>query len=276
MESVGRLAGGIAHDFNNLLTVINGTAELVMGEVSADSPLREDLRQIEQAGGRAAALTQQLLAFSRRQILKPVVLNLGTVVLGMRDMLQRLIGEEIRLEVSVADGLGSVRADPGQIEQVVMNLVVNARDAMKGGGTLTIDVRNVDIDGPLVQGHAMLQAGPHVLLSLTDSGTGMDEATRLRIFEPFFTTKGPTRGTGLGLSTVYGIVQQSAGSIRVSSEPGQGTCFELHFPRVDEPVPPVARRRPRRCEGPRPCCWSKTSLACDRSRSASWKARATP
>jgi CheY-like chemotaxis protein len=210
--------------------------ELVMADAREGDPLRDDLRHIQQAGIRAAALTQQLLAFSRRQILRPVVLNLATVISGMRDMLRRLIGEDIHLVVSAPDDLGAVRADPGQIEQVVMNLAVNARDAMTNGGRLSIELQNVDLDQAYVASHPVVKPGPHVMLALSDSGTGMDEATRERIFEPFFTTKGPARGTGLGLSTVYGIVEQSAGSIGVHSEPGVGTTFTIYFPRVEAPA----------------------------------------
>ncbi|MBI4484696.1 MAG: PAS domain S-box protein [Acidobacteria bacterium] len=233
MESVGQLAGGIAHDFNNPLTVINGTAELAIAQVREDGPLHEDLREIRQAGERAAALTRQLLAFSRKQILQPQVLNLNTVVAEMESLLRRLIGEDIDLVVVPTQGLGHVKADPGQIEQVIANLAVNARDAMPGGGQLTIETQNVDIDEPYARQHGVtVRPGPYAVLAMSDTGVGMDAATRARIFEPFFTTKGPGRGTGLGLSTVYGIVKQSDGFIWVYSEVGRGTSFKIYLPRV--------------------------------------------
>ncbi len=235
MESVGRLAGGIAHDFNNLLTVINGTTELALLELGDAEALRADLDEIRLAGERAAALTRQLLAFSRKQILQPQVLNLNTVVAGMKGMLGRLLGEDVHLVFALTDGLGSVRADVGQIEQVVVNLVVNARDAMPHGGTLTIETRNAQIDERR-SGEPGFAApeGPHVILAVADTGMGMDEVTRRQIFEPFFTTKDPGRGTGLGLSTVYGIIKQSDGLILVESEVGRGTRFEVCLPQVAE------------------------------------------
>ena len=234
METVGLLAGGIAHDFNNLLTVINGTADLAWTKLREDDPLRADLRHIHQAGRRAAELTHQLVAFSRKQILNPGILNLSTLVADLWSMIQRLIGEDIELLVVPATGLGSVRADPGQIEQVVLNLVVNARDAMPGGGTLTIETRDVELDEVFAAGHPSVHPGRHVLLAVRDTGVGMDEATRLRVFEPFFTTKDSAKGTGLGLSTVYGIVKQSGGTIWVDSERGRGTTFTIYLPRVEE------------------------------------------
>jgi len=235
MESVGRLAGGIAHDFNNLLTVINGTTELALLDVGDAEALRMDLDEIRLAGERAAALTRQLLAFSRKQILQPQVLNLNTVVAGLKGMLGRLLGEDVHLVFALTEGLGSVRADVGQIEQVVVNLVVNARDAMPHGGTLTIETRNAQIDErrPGEHGFAAPE-GPYVVLAVADTGTGMDEVTRRQIFEPFFTTKGPDRGTGLGLSTVFGIIKQSDGFIVVESEVGRGSRFEVCLPQVAE------------------------------------------
>lgn len=234
METVGRLAGGVAHDFNNLLTVINGTAELASMRLSAGDPLRADLLHIQEAGERAASLTRQLLAFSRRQIMRQDVLHLGTLVAELRGMLQRLIEEAIDLVVVPATDVGRVRADPQQLEQVIMNLVVNARDAMPAGGTLTIETDDVELDETYAAAHPSVQPGPHVMLAVSDTGIGMDEATRLRIFEPFFTTKNPDKGTGLGLATVYGIVKQSGGSIWVYSDLGRGTTFKIYLPRVDE------------------------------------------
>jgi PAS domain S-box-containing protein len=243
MESVGRLAGGVAHDFDNLLTVINGTADLAAMKLKERDPLAADLRQIRRAGDRAAALTRQLLAFSRRQIMAPHVLNLNTVLAEMQGMLRRLIGEHIKLVIAPAMKLGSVMADPGQIEQVVLNLAVNAQDAMPDGGTLTFETADVDLDETHAASHTGGRPGPHVMLAVSDTGVGMDEATRARVFEPFFTTKAPGKGTGLGLSTVYGIVKQSGGSIWVYSEPGRGTRFKIYLPRV---AMDPARERPVR------------------------------
>jgi PAS domain S-box-containing protein len=245
MESVGQLASGIAHDFNNLLTVINGMMELVLAHVGQDDPLREDLQEIQHAGERAATLTRQLLAFSRQQILEPRVLNVATVVTGLESLLRRLLGEDIDLVVVPASEVRSVMADPGQIEQVITNLVVNARDAMPQGGRLTIEVQNVAIDEASAhQRGDTMPAGRYVRLAVGDSGVGMDEVTRARIFEPFFTTKGPGKGTGLGLSTVFGIVQQSQGFIRVESEVGQGTSFQIYLPQVTDTATGTHRAAP--------------------------------
>ena len=233
METVGRLAGGVAHDFNNLLTIINGTADLALTGLKEGAPLHTDLQDIRQAGQRGALLTRQLLAFSRKQIMTLDVLNLSTLVADLQGMLQRLIGEHIALVVVPAMDLGSVMADPTQIEQVVMNLAVNARDAMPNGGTLTIETRNVELDEAFAAEHPSVQPGPHVMLAVSDTGTGMDAATRAQIFEPFFTTKDSGKGTGLGLSTVYGIVKQSGWSIWVYSEPGKGATFKIYLPRVE-------------------------------------------
>jgi two-component system cell cycle sensor histidine kinase/response regulator CckA len=243
MESVGRLAGGIAHDFNNLLTVINGLAGLVLSSLPDDDLRRQDLEGILQAGTSATALTRQLLAFSRRQVLERRVLNLNAVIADIEGMLRRLVGEDVTLVVAPALDLASVRADRGQIEQVLMNLAVNARDAMPNGGTLTIETRDVEVDERSVATHRRMRRGPHVMLAMRDTGIGMDDATRERIFEPFFTTKGPGRGTGLGLSTVYGIVEQTDGSIWVHSEPGRGTTFSIYLPRVDD-APPASLPEP--------------------------------
>ena len=245
MEIVGRLAGGVAHDFNNLLTVINGMADLILGDLAEDHPTRPDLVQIRQAGERAAALTGRLLAVSRRQILKPEIVDLSAIVAGLRDMMQRLVGEEVALVLELAPGLASVKADPGQVEQVLLNLVVNARDAMPDGGTLTIETRTVELDAIYAAEHPGTRPGPHAMLAVRDTGVGMDESVRRRIFEPFFTTKAQGKGTGLGLSMVYGIVKQSGGSIWFHSEPGHGSRFTIYLPHVggapvSRPMPPPA------------------------------------
>jgi len=235
MEGVGQLASGIAHDFNNLLTVINGMADLALNQIGQDDPVRADVQEIARAGERAAGLTRQLLAFSRQQILAPRVLNVNTVVAGSEDLLRRLLGEDIDLVVVLAPALASVRADSGQIEQVITNLAVNARDAMPQGGRLTIETQTVTIDETRARSHGEgVAPGPYVRLAVSDSGGGMDEATRARIFEPFFTTKGPGKGTGLGLATVWGIVTQSHGFVSVYSEVGRGTSVQIFLPQVAE------------------------------------------
>ena len=231
MEAIGQLAGGVAHDFNNLLTVINGFSELVLGRLAPDDPLRDPVEQIAKAGERAAQLTQQLLAFSRRQHLAPQELDPREVVVDLEKMLRRLIGEDVALAIAVQPGSGRVRVDGGQLQQVILNLVVNARDAMPGGGQITIEVAEMDLDDHY-SGQHPLQPGPYVMLAVSDTGCGMDAATQARIFEPFFTTKEPGKGTGLGLSTVYGIVKQSGGDVCVSSELGKGTTFKVYLPRV--------------------------------------------
>ena len=213
MEAVGRLAGGIAHDFNNLLTVIMGFGQLLHEKLAAGDPLRAYVDTINKAGDRAAGLTRQLLAFSRQQVLTPQVLDLNSVVANVNTMLRRLIGEDIDLVIRRGHGLGQVKADPGQIEQVIMNLAVNARDAMPQGGKLTIKTANVTLDEAYARSHYPLKPGPYVMLAVSDTGCGMDEGTRAHIFEPFFTTKAKGMGTGLGLATVYGIVKQSGGYI---------------------------------------------------------------
>ncbi|HEY6555108.1 MAG TPA: ATP-binding protein, partial [Vicinamibacteria bacterium] len=240
LEAVGRLAGGIAHDFNNLLTVITGFAELARDDATTSPSARACIDEIAKAADRASALTRQVLAFSRQQVVLPASLDVNTVVADIERMLHRLIGEDIALSFQPGPGLWPVLADRGQLEQVMVNLAVNARDAMPDGGQLTIATANVELDEAFTRAHAGTRPGPHVLLTVADTGTGMDAETRARIFEPFFTTKARDKGTGLGLATVYGIMKQSDGHIEIDTAPGQGTTFRLYFPRVDEPAEPVA------------------------------------
>ncbi len=244
MDAVGRLAGGVAHDFNNLLTVIIGYGELVLGDDSQTPDSRELIREIVRAGERAASLTRQLLAFSHKQVLVPVVLDLNALLSEMEKMLVRLIGDDVVLQFVGDPDLGRVKVDPGQLEQVVMNLAVNARDAMPRGGRITVETANVELDEEYAATHLGLLPGPHVLLAVSDTGCGMDAETVSKIFEPFFTTKGPDRGTGLGLSIVHGIVKQSGGRIEVYSEVGTGTTFKIYLPRCDD-VAVEARARPQ-------------------------------
>jgi PAS domain S-box-containing protein len=235
MEAVGQLAGGVAHDFNNLLGVITGYGDLLLREIDPQHRARQRVEEIRKAAERAAALTRQLLAFSRKQVLQPKVLDPNTVVADVEKMLRRLIGEHIQLVTLFSESVGTIKADPGQLEQVIVNLAVNARDAMPGGGKLIIETANVELDEGYVRTHADARPGPHVVLSVSDTGHGMDAVTLSRVFEPFFTTKGADKGTGLGLSTVYGIVKQSGGHVTAYSEPGHGTTFKVYLPRVDEP-----------------------------------------
>jgi two-component system, cell cycle sensor histidine kinase and response regulator CckA len=243
MEAVGRLAGGIAHDFNNLLTIITGYTDLALSRPTVPLDLRNDIERIESASARAAALVRQLLAFSRKQVLQPKTLDLNAIVTNMEKLLRRLIDDHIEMVTCVQDNVGKVKADPAQIEQVIMNLVVNARDAMPQGGQLLIETSNVELDSGYATDHHPLKPGLYVMLAVSDTGIGMDAGTVVHIFEPFYTTKESGRGTGLGLSTVYGIVKQSGGYIWVYSEPGKGSTFKVYLPRVDEVVEPEVSKQ---------------------------------
>lgn len=239
MEAVGRLAGGVAHDFNNMLTVITGYNRMILEELSALDPLRSYADEIQQAAERAAALTNQLLAFSRRQIMRPRIVNVNAVIGQTEKMLRRLIGEDIELVLNLHPDAGNIKADPNHLEQAIVNLAVNSRDAMPAGGRITIETGNTSLDENYAKTHAGVVPGDFVMIALTDTGHGMDAATRSRIFEPFFTTKEKGKGTGLGLATVYGMVKQTGGDIWVYSEPGSGTTFKLYFPLVSETISEV-------------------------------------
>jgi signal transduction histidine kinase len=233
MEAVGRLAGGVAHDFNNLLTVIKGYTEIVREDLGSSYPHRQELEEALNAAERAATLTRQLLAFSRQQVMAPRIVNVNSVVNNMQNLLTRLLGEDVHLEINLDPKLGSVKADPSQFEQVIMNLAVNARHAMPNGGKLRLETANIELEEDWAREHMGAHAGRYVVLSITDTGSGMDEKTKARLFEPFFTTKEQGKGTGLGLSTVYGIVKQSGGYISVYSEVGVGSTFKIYLPRLD-------------------------------------------
>jgi signal transduction histidine kinase/ActR/RegA family two-component response regulator len=239
MEAIGRLAGGVAHDFNNVLSVILSYGDMLLADMKPGDPMHDDILEIRKAGKRAADLTRQLLMFSRQQVLEPKVLDMNEVLTSMNKMLQRILGADVDLVSLPAQSLGTVRADPSSVEQVIMNLVVNARDAMPTGGQLTMETGNVVLDEAYAKAHIDVKPGPHVMLAVTDTGTGIDSVTLSRIFEPFFTTKEKGKGTGLGLSTVFGIVQQSGGSVWVYSEMGKGTTFKVYLPRVDAAVETV-------------------------------------
>ncbi len=247
MDAIGRLAGGVAHDFNNLLTVILSHAGFALGAAGQDAMLREDLSELIAAAERASALTRQLLAFGRKQVLRPKIIDANDLVRGVANMLRRLLDDRVELALVLAADLGRVKGDPVQLEQVIMNLVINARDAMPGGGKLTITTANVDVDESHAPQYPMGKAGPFVLLTVSDTGVGMDKVTMAQAFEPFFTTKERDRGTGFGLATVYGIVKQCGGDVAVQSEVGRGTTFEIYFPRAastlttSAPPPPSTR-----------------------------------
>lgn len=236
MEAIGRLAGGVAHDFNNLLTVIKGHGDLLLDRLPAGDPLQKSAHQIDKAADRATSLTRQLLAFCRMQVLQPKIFDLNSLVSDMCSLLKRLVREDISFQFEAGDSLGRIKADPGQIEQVIMNLTVNACDAMPNGGKLVIETKNISVSPDFASSRPPMQPGDYVLLSVTDSGCGMDESTKARIFEPFFTTKEQGKGTGLGLATVYGVVKQSGGCIWVQSEPGAGASFEVYLPIATEPA----------------------------------------
>jgi two-component system cell cycle sensor histidine kinase/response regulator CckA len=254
MEAIGRLAGGVAHDFNNLLTAILGYCELLLVDRPTDDGEFADITQIQKAGVRASALTRQLLAFSRKEIIQPVRLDVNGIVNDMKPMLERLIGEDVRVVLALRPDVGRVIADHGQIEQIVMNLAVNARDAMPRGGTLTIETANVELDEHYVRSHLTAKPGFYVALTVSDTGVGMSPDVTARLFEPFFTTKEPGKGTGLGLATIHGIVLRYGGSVGVYSEPNRGSSFKVYLPYADRDAPSAEMRPalpPRRGGGER-------------------------
>ncbi|HJN17052.1 MAG TPA: MASE3 domain-containing protein, partial [Armatimonadota bacterium] len=250
LESIGTLAGGVAHDFNNLLTGISGYSEIALESLPADTQAAEDVREVSQLAERAGTLTRQLLAFSRKQTLDPMILNVNELVENMSNLLMRVIGEDISLQFNPSADLGSISADPGQVEQVVMNLAVNARDAMPRAGRLTIETANAELDEVYASQHPGTEPGPYVMIAVSDTGCGMSPETLERIYEPFFTTKPEGQGTGLGLSTVYGIVAQHGGDVWVYSEPGQGTTFRIYLPRVEAEAQPLVSEQPAEADGP--------------------------
>jgi two-component system, cell cycle sensor histidine kinase and response regulator CckA len=250
MEAVGRLAGGVAHDFNNMLTVIAGYSKMILDELPPDDPLREYAEEIGKAGERAGAITNQLLAFSRRQLIQPRVINVNAVMAQTEKMLRRLLGEDIQLTLDVQEDIANIKADPNQIEQAIVNLAVNSRDAMPNGGQIFLQTAQLDLDEVYVRTHLGVQPGEYVMIAITDTGHGMEAEVRKHIFEPFFTTKERGKGTGLGLATVYGMVKQSGGDIWVYSEPGKGTTFKLYFPVAREKAHESKIEPPPRVEQP--------------------------